>query len=93
MPSSSLRAITLTNAPEATLAERLADLLAVQELDCLVITSPYFSHTEQIRDEVRLRPLPLLVKKPQLTDPADITPLSALAAAYPAPIWVAMEFR
>lgn len=92
-PDPGMRAIAATLAPEATFVDSLADLLAVQELDCLVITSPNFRHAEQIRDVARLRPLPLLVEKPLLTDPADIAPLSALAGAYPAPIWVAMEYR
>jgi predicted dehydrogenase len=34
-----------------------------------------------------------LCEKPLFTDPLDAPRLAALRAAYPAPIWVAMEYR
>ncbi|MEM8854466.1 MAG: Gfo/Idh/MocA family oxidoreductase, partial [Pseudomonadota bacterium] len=36
---------------------------------------------------------PVLMEKPLLTDTSDIPALTDLAAHYPAPIWVAMEYR
>lgn len=80
-------------APNARFAASLEDLLAEDALDCLVITSPNFCHADQIVEIAAKRPLPLLVEKPLLTDPADIPPLKQVTASYPAPIWVAMEYR
>ncbi len=45
---------------------------------------------EEIR---RKRSLPLLVEKPLFTDPKDVAELEAFKASYPAPVWVAMEYR
>jgi predicted dehydrogenase len=88
-----MRAAAAVLAPEARFVGSIAELLAIKGLDCLVITSPNFRHAEQITEIARARPLPLLVEKPLLTDPDDIAPLTQVAAAYPAPIWVAMEYR
>jgi predicted dehydrogenase len=35
----------------------------------------------------------VLVEKPLFTDPADAARVAALARAFPAPVWVAMEYR
>ncbi|MEQ8368990.1 MAG: Gfo/Idh/MocA family oxidoreductase, partial [Roseicyclus sp.] len=40
-----------------------------------------------------IRPLPVLVEKPVYTSQAQAAQLGALARDYPAPIWVAMEYR
>ncbi|WP_299506299.1 Gfo/Idh/MocA family oxidoreductase [uncultured Roseobacter sp.] len=80
-------------APQARFVPSLEALLAEEALDCLVITSPNFRHAEQIIEIAAKRPLPLLVEKPLLTDPMDIPRVTAAVAAYPTPIWVAMEYR
>ncbi len=80
-------------APDAKCVATLDDLLAVVELDCLLIASPNHLHAAQMHDIARLRPLPLLVEKPLFTDPADADRLLAFRETYPAPIWVAMEYR
>ncbi|MGC3936864.1 Gfo/Idh/MocA family protein [Roseobacter sp. EG26] len=92
-PDAGMRAITAQLAPDAKFVESLGDLLAMAELDCVVITSPNFCHAAQITEIAAKRPLPLLVEKPLLTDPNDIPTLTQIAASYPAPIWVAMEYR
>lgn len=80
-------------APNATIASTLDDLLAIDALDCLLIASPNFCHASQIVHIAETRPLPLLVEKPLLTTPEDMPRIKAVADAYPAPIWVAMEYR
>jgi predicted dehydrogenase len=37
--------------------------------------------------------VPVLVEKPLFTDPADVAWLDRFIASYPAPVWVAMEYR
>jgi len=85
------RALAL--APDAVLTPSLADLLAIEELDCLLIASPNFRHLEQMEEIAKTRPLPLLVEKPLFTDPEASERLQHLQVAYPAPVWVAMEYR
>ena len=92
-PDAGMRDIAATLAPDARFVATLGDLLAIEDLDCLVITSPNFCHASQIMEIAKTRPLPLLVEKPLLTDPADIEPLKSAVASYGAPIWVAMEYR
>ncbi|MEO9895970.1 MAG: Gfo/Idh/MocA family oxidoreductase [Paracoccaceae bacterium] len=82
-----------TLVPDALLVPSLEDLLNVQDLDCLLIVSPNHLHAEQLHEIARIRPLPLLVEKPLFTDPADTDRMLALRDTYPAPIWVAMEYR
>jgi predicted dehydrogenase len=50
-------------------------------------------HLAQLEEIAAIRPVPILCEKPLFTDPADAPRLAALRAAYPAPIWVAMEYR
>ncbi|MGR3755950.1 MAG: Gfo/Idh/MocA family protein [Tranquillimonas sp.] len=80
-------------APQARLCPTLWDLLAHEPLDCLLIASPNYLHVSQIEEIAARRPLPLLVEKPLYTEPAEAERLRAVAARYPAPIWVAMEYR
>ncbi len=82
-----------TIAPDAVLLGSVQELLAVNELDCLVIASPNHLHVEQICEIAQIRPLPLLVEKPLFTDPQDAARMERLQRDYPHPIWVAMEYR
>ena len=75
------------------LAGSVAEVLAVEAVTCLLIASPNYLHLGQLEEIAATRPLPILVEKPLFTDPADAPRLAALRAAYPAPIWVAMEYR
>ncbi|MDD9717069.1 Gfo/Idh/MocA family oxidoreductase [Dinoroseobacter sp. PD6] len=92
-PDDTMATAALALAPGAVRASSLAEMLAMPALDALVIASPNFRHMEQLAEIAATRPLPLLVEKPLYTDPADLPRLKALVAAYPAPIWVAMEYR
>ena len=80
-------------APLARFANSVSELLEVDELDCILIASPNHCHVPQMEEIRRKRSLPLLVEKPLFTDPKDVAELEAFKASYPAPVWVAMEYR
>ncbi|WP_417691392.1 Gfo/Idh/MocA family protein [Roseibium sp.] len=80
-------------APNATFASSISELLKIEALDCLLIVSPNNFHIAQMEEIARIRPLPLLVEKPLFTDPTDMDALEAFRQSYPAPVWVAMEYR
>ncbi|MEM1006514.1 MAG: Gfo/Idh/MocA family oxidoreductase [Pseudomonadota bacterium] len=80
-------------APGARMVGSIQDLLALAELDCIVIASPNHLHVDQLCEIAETRPLPLLVEKPLFTNPQDVARLARLQRSYPCPIWVAMEYR
>ncbi|NBD29451.1 MAG: Gfo/Idh/MocA family oxidoreductase [Alphaproteobacteria bacterium] len=82
-----------TLAGDAQVCETLDDLIGHPEVDAFVIVSPNNLHVEQLRRIRDTRPLPVLCEKPLFTDPGDVAFLEELRAGYPAPIWVAMEYR
>ncbi|MEX0348403.1 MAG: Gfo/Idh/MocA family protein [Paracoccaceae bacterium] len=92
-PDAGMAKIAAQIAPEAILAPSLDALLEVPDLDCLLIASPNHCHVAQVQQIADTRPLPMLVEKPLFTDPADAEAMIALRESYPAPIWVAMEYR
>ncbi|MEM1429848.1 MAG: Gfo/Idh/MocA family oxidoreductase [Pseudomonadota bacterium] len=92
-PDPKMRAEAAAIAPEAQVCETFADLLRVPDLDALVIASPNHLHIQQLEHIAEARPLPLLVEKPLYTAAEDGARLLQLEASYPAPIWVAMEYR
>ncbi|WP_197278381.1 Gfo/Idh/MocA family protein [Rhizobium sp. AAP43] len=92
-PDAGMRALSAEAVPSAKLVDSIEAVLAVEEVNCLLIASPNYLHLEQLEKIAAIRPLPVLVEKPLFTDPADAPRLAALRAAYPAPIWVAMEYR
>ena len=92
-PDPGMRAAAAALVPEARMVGSVAEVLAVAEVNCLLIASPNHLHLGQLEEIARIRPLPVLCEKPLFTDLADAPRLAALRAAYPAPIWVAMEYR
>jgi predicted dehydrogenase len=92
-PDAGMRARAAALAPKAALVDSVAALLAHPGLDCLLVASPNHLHLAQLEAIAATRPLPVLVEKPLFTDPADAPRLAALAERYPAPLWVAMEYR
>ena len=92
-PDAHMLAGSLALAPGAQSAASLAEVVLADDVDCLLIASPNFCHAEQLREIASLRPLPVLLEKPACTSLDDVRSLAALQAAYPAPIWVAMEYR
>ncbi len=92
-PDPGMRAAAARLAPRAAVAESLDDLLQRPGIDCLVVASPNYLHVAQLRQIAATRPLPLLMEKPLYTDPADARLIDAMTRDYPAPVWVAMEYR
>lgn len=92
-PDAAMRAAALALAPGAAVADSLNDLLAIPDLDCLLIASPNYLHAGQLEYISETRPLPLLIEKPLYTDPGDAALIEKLAGSYAAPVWVAMEYR
>ena len=81
-PDDSMRASASALAPEARMVDSLESLLSIEEIDCLVITSPNFTHVSQLKTIADTRPLPVLVEKPLSTDPTDKKIIEALEATY-----------
>ena len=79
-------------APAARFVDSVEALLE-EPIDCLLIASPNFRHAEQLQIVASKRPLPVLVEKPLFTDPTHAAQIDAFARDYPAPVWVAMEYR
>ena len=92
-PDAGMRAECLKIVPDVTMVDSIQALLAVQDLTCLVITSPNYLHLQQLEEISQTRALPILVEKPLFTDINDITRLNAFIDSYPEPVWVAMEYR
>lgn len=92
-PDETMRNAVLKAVPDVKLHDSLAALVSDSSVDCLVIVSPNFLHTEQLKEIANLRALPILVEKPLATDPADEAFIAELHRTYSAPIWVAMEYR
>ncbi|MBO6883996.1 MAG: Gfo/Idh/MocA family oxidoreductase [Marivita sp.] len=92
-PDEIMAAAAKAIAVNAKLEASIEDLLARDDLDCLLVASPNHCHIDALEQIAELSPLPLLMEKPLYTDPADIARVEAIAASYPSPIWVAMEYR
>jgi predicted dehydrogenase len=92
-PDGAMAALSLSMAGGAQRSSSLEEVVSASDVDCLVITSPNFRHAEQLQQIARLRALPVLLEKPACTSLDDVRQLQQLAASYPAPIWVAMEYR
>jgi myo-inositol 2-dehydrogenase/D-chiro-inositol 1-dehydrogenase len=92
-PDDTMAQGSLALAPGAERVHSLAEVVLAPDVDCLVITSPNFRHAEQMREIAALRALPVLLEKPACTSLADVKSMAALDRDYPAPIWVAMEYR
>lgn len=92
-PNAEMSATAQSLAPTAVMAESFEALLDVPGLDALLIASPNFRHADQMMQIAAKRPLPMLVEKPLFTTPADAARMQNLMKSYPAPIWVAMEYR
>ena len=92
-PDADMRARASGFAPEAVFVDSVAQVVRHPDVTCLLIVSPNYMHLAQLEEIAAIRPLPILCEKPLFTDPADAPRLAALRAAYPAPIWVAMEYR
>jgi predicted dehydrogenase len=92
-PDDAMAAASLALAPGARRAASLEEVVASADVDCLLIASPNFCHADQLRQIAAIRPLPVLLEKPACTRLEDVRDLEVLGAQYPAPIWIAMEYR
>ena len=92
-PDQAIRSAAAKMVPGATLSQSINDLLSIKSLDCLVITSPNFLHVENLKQIAATNPLPVLVEKPLYTHSNDEALIQQLINDYPAPVWVAMEYR
>lgn len=92
-PDSEMAARAQEIAPDAVFVESINDLLAEPDLDCLLVVSPNYLHIDQLEEIAQSRPLPLLMEKPLYTDPDHAARIDAIKTTYPAPIWIAMEYR
>ena len=91
-PDPTMRAAGHALAPHARVAPSFEALLG-HDVDALVVASPNHLHAAQLREVARRRPMPVLMEKPLYADPADAAEMEALIAGFPAPVWVAMEYR
>ena len=92
-PDATMRARAAEAAPGAIFVRTIEELLAVDAVNCLLIASPNQYHLGQLETVASIRPLPVLVEKPLFTHAEDMRRVEALRSVYPAPIWVAMEYR
>ncbi len=92
-PDAIMRERAMALAPGAIMVGSVAEVLAAEAVNCVLIASPNHRHLSQLEEIAALRPLPVLVEKPLFTNEADTARLAALRANYPAPVWVAMEYR
>lgn len=92
-PDATMRAKALTLCPDTRFCTSIAELLSIDELDCLLIASPNYIHVDQLKEISTIRALPILVEKPLATDTAQQPFIREFQNSYPAPVWVAMEYR
>lgn len=92
-PDAQMRAVSAALAPLAVQVDSVAALLALPDIDCLLVCSPNHLHVPQLSEIAATRALPLLMEKPLYTDPKDAGLIEMLMRDYPAPVWVAMEYR
>jgi predicted dehydrogenase len=92
-PDAEMAARTQALVPGATACPDLPGMLSRNDVDALVIASPNHLHVTHLQDVARTRPVPVLVEKPLFTRRGDEAVMRRFARDYPAPIWVAMEYR
>lgn len=92
-PDAAMRARAAALVPDARMVGSMAELLGIAAIDCLLIASPNHVHVSQLEEIAAIRPLPVLVEKPLFTGSGEMERIETLRKTYPAPLWVAMEYR
>jgi len=93
-PDAGMRQAAAGLAPGAALVDNLPALLTRPEIEAVLIASPNHHHLDQLEAIAAAgRALPVLVEKPLFTDPVAAPRVAAFRDRYPAPVWVAMEYR
>ena len=92
-PNEKMRSESSRLVPQARFVETEEEVIGAEDVDALVLTSPNYLHARQLERISEIRPMPVLVEKPICTSLEQIRTLQKLDKHYPAPIWVAMEYR
>ncbi len=96
-PDSAMQKLAASFAPESMFEGSLDALLARQDIDAWVITSPNQCHADQLTAIVAKNPKPVLLEKPACVDLAGVSALQAIldkaSSSSNLPIWTAMEYR
>ena len=92
-PDPNMRSRASALVPQAHVVNDIDALLALPDLDAMVIASPNFCHADQLHTLLARTELPVLVEKPVVTTREQVHALRAAVAKHPAPLWVAMEYR
>ena len=92
-PDHSQMQLGLKAAPHANAVASLEDMMALDVLDALIISSPNYLHMSQLKEIARHKAVPILCEKPLFTAPEDEIEVEAFQRHYKAPVWVAMEYR
>ena len=92
-PNDAMRGSAVKRVPEALVVHSIDKMLALEELDALVIVTPNYQHADQLREITSKRNIPILIEKPLVTNPDDYAFIEGIRQTYAAPIWVAMEYR
>lgn len=92
-PSPEMRSQAAAIVPDAQVVNDMQSLLAIPDLDALVIATPNFQHGDQLLHILSSTELPVLVEKPILTRLDQVQAIKAAADKHPAPVWVGMEYR
>ena len=92
-PDEGMAAQALALAPAAQRMPDLGSLLARDDLDALVITSPNHVHAPQLVAIADSAPRAVLCEKPLCVNLDQVAQVRALAGRLRAPLWVAMEYR
>jgi myo-inositol 2-dehydrogenase/D-chiro-inositol 1-dehydrogenase len=100
-PDAAMQALAASFAPGAEFAPTFEALLARNDIDAWVMTSPNHRHAEQLAAVMYGNPKPVLLEKPACVNLAEVNALQAIldkasgstnVAALP-PVWTAMEYR
>ena len=92
-PDPEQQRLSAAEAPDAVVLADAEALIARNDVDAIVVASPNHTHLEVLQRVFAGPPRPLLVEKPVVISPDEGARLTALAEAWPAPLWVAMEYR
>ncbi|WP_299394289.1 Gfo/Idh/MocA family protein [Pelagibius sp.] len=92
-PDSGQQALNAEAAPDAALLADAAALVGRDDVDAVIVASPNHTHLDVLEQVFAGPPRPVLVEKPVVTTPCLGERLTALAASWRAPLWVAMEYR
>ena len=92
-PDPAMRAIAASLAPDAVLADTLAEVVNNPAVDCLLVASPNQHHFAQLREIAALRTLPVLMEKPLFIEADEADAVRHFGGSLAAPVWVAMEYR